>query len=76
MIWMSRNQVTFRDIGKYLGVTPMTAGRLCKAEHAPCARVRQLMRMGIPAELLPRPLDLRPGPRKRGAFAHGRSVEG
>lgn len=64
-IWMSRNRVTFRDIGKFLGVTAMTAGRLCKAEHAPCARVRELERMGIPPELLPRPVDMRPGPRKR-----------
>lgn len=65
MVWMQRNKVTFKMIAEIIGVNPVTAGRLCKADHAPSQRVRQLVAMGIPRYLLPHPLDVPPGPKPK-----------
>ncbi|MDD2966089.1 MAG: XRE family transcriptional regulator [Desulfovibrionaceae bacterium] len=65
MVWMQRNKVTFKMIAEYIGVNPVSAGRLCRAEHAPSLRVLQLAAMGIPRALLPSPLDIPPGPKPK-----------
>lgn len=65
LVWMQRNKVTFKMIAEFIGVNPVTAGRLCKAEHAPSQRVSQLVAMGIPRALLPHPLDVPPGPKPK-----------
>lgn len=63
IIWMRRNKINFSGIGESLGITRMSAGRLCKAERIPGARHRELIRLGIPADLLPPAEDIRRGPK-------------
>lgn len=63
IIWMRRNNINFSNIGEYLGITRMSAGRLCKAERIPSSRHRELIRLGIPTDLLPPAKDVRRGPK-------------
>lgn len=65
IIWMRRNRINFSGIGESLGITRMSASRLCKAERIPRERHRALVRLGIPTELLPVAEDVKRG-RKRG----------
>ena len=63
IIWMRRNNMNFSEIGKSLGITRMSAGRLCKAERIPSERHRQLVQLGIPVDLLPHAEDVKRGPK-------------
>lgn len=63
LIWMRRNNINFSKIGESLGITRMSAGRLCKAERIPSSRHRDLARLGIPIELLPSAEDVKRGPK-------------
>jgi transcriptional regulator with XRE-family HTH domain len=64
-IWLSRNGLTFSELGRRLGVTPNSVSKLCDQETMPVRRHAQLLEQGLPAELLPRPEDIKPGPRPR-----------
>lgn len=64
-IHLRRNNLTFAHIGRLLGCSRGSANRLCNAETAPTRRVEQLLELGIPADLLPTPLDIAPGPKPR-----------
>jgi hypothetical protein len=46
-------------------VTPNSVSKLCDQETMPVRRHAQLLEQGLPAELLPRPEDIKPGPRPR-----------
>ena len=63
IIWMRRNNINFSEIGESLGITRMSAGRLCKAERSPSSRHRELVQLGIPTDLLPPAEDVRRGPK-------------
>lgn len=63
IIWMRRNKMNFSEIGKSLGITRMSAGRLCKAERIPSERHRELVQLGIPVDLLPPAENVRRGPK-------------
>ncbi len=63
IIWMRRNNINFSEIGESLGITRMSAGRLCKAERIPSSRHRELVQLGIPTDLLPPAEDVRRGPK-------------
>lgn len=71
MIWMRRNRLHFSEIGASLGITRMSAGRLCKAERIPRERHLALARLGIPAELLPPAEDVRRGRKPGGRRERG-----
>lgn len=63
IIWLRRNDMNFSRIGELLGITRMSAGRLCKAERIPSERHRELVQLGIPIDLLPPAEDVRRGPK-------------
>lgn len=65
-IWLRREGVSVADIAKSLDVKPMSVSRWFRAERISSWRHRQLVECGIPAELLPPPVDIAPGrPRVR-----------
>ncbi len=64
-LWLSRNGLSFSELGRRLGVTPNSVSKLCDQETMPVRRHAQLLEQGLPAELLPRPEDIKPGPRPR-----------
>lgn len=64
-LWLSRNSLTFSELGRRLGVTPNSVSKLCDQETMPTRRHAQLVDQGIPAELLPRAQDIKPGPKPR-----------
>jgi len=53
ILWLRRNGISFRELGRRLGVTDVSAKRICRAETAPVHRVECLLEMGIPENLLP-----------------------
>ena len=63
IIWLRRNDMNFSRIGELLGITRMSAGRLCKAERIPSEQHRELVQLGIPIDLLPPAEDVRRGPK-------------
>lgn len=64
-LWLSRNGLSFSELGRRLGVAPNSVSKLCDQETMPVRRHAQLLEQGLPAELLPRPEDIKPGPRPR-----------
>lgn len=65
-IWLKRNGKTQADIARALEVGEVSVSRWMRAESIPEKRHEQLVKFGIPAELLPEPLDITPGPKKKG----------
>lgn len=63
LIWMRRNKFNFSEMGKALGITRVSARRLCNAERISQARHRELVRLGVPIDLLPPAEDVRRGPK-------------
>ena len=61
LIWMRREGVSTANIAKTLGVQPLSVYRWFNAERISTWRHRQLVECGIPAELLPPPVDIAPG---------------
>lgn len=64
-IWLRRNGMKQAEIARALGVGGMAINRMLNKETAPAYRVEQLRELGIPAGLLPRPLNIKPGPKPR-----------
>lgn len=62
-IWLKRHGKTQADIARTLEVGEVSVSRWMRAERIPEKRHGQLVKLGIPAELLPRPLDITPGPK-------------
>lgn len=65
VLWLKKNGLDFAKLGKAIGITRVSVGRLCRSETIPVRRHKQLTALGVPADLLPEPLDLNPGPRRR-----------
>lgn len=66
-IWLKRNGRTQADIARALEVGEISVSRWMKADTIPSKRHEQLVKLGIPQELLPEPVDIVPGPKKRKA---------
>jgi len=64
-LYLKRKRLSYARLGKLLGITGQSVFRLCRNDTAPTRRVEQLLEAGIPAELLPAPLDIPPGPKPR-----------
>jgi hypothetical protein len=65
-LWLDRNHGSFRRLGKRLKLTGVSVARLCDGETMPTGRRQQLLDLGVPVELLPPGVDLRPGRRPKG----------
>lgn len=61
LIWMRREGMSASGIARKLDVQVMTVVRWLRAERLPSWRHRQLVGCGIPAGLLPPPVDVAPG---------------
>lgn len=64
-LWMARTGVRFVDMAVALDVTPAAIGKLCKQATMPEHRHRALVAFGVPADLLPAPLNIKSGPKPR-----------
>lgn len=64
--WLAYHGIGNRQLARQLAVHPSMITRIFKGERRPPRRIRQLIEMGIPANLLPAPNTRRPGrPRLR-----------
>jgi len=68
-LWMERAGVTFISLALGVGINPAVLGRQCKQDTMPARNHSALLAQGVPAELLPVPLDQRPGPKPRARCA-------
>ncbi len=64
-VWMARNNLTFTEMGRRMDVTANNVSKQCDQDTMPVHRHEQLREMGVPEELLPVALDLKPGPKPR-----------
>lgn len=64
-LWMGRTDNTFKAWGRQLGISGKAVSSLCDNETMPTARHAQLVALGVPKELLPPPLDIKPGPKPK-----------
>lgn len=62
LIWMKRNDESYSDVAKKLGISRQAATYLLNAEEISPIRHSQLVEMGIPESLLPLPVYKKPGP--------------
>ena len=79
LIWLRRKRLSYAEIGRQLGVTRMSALRLCKAQCINATRHEQLCALGIPIELLPerdneKPVRRARDPKNTVPFGHGTPV--
>lgn len=66
--WLRQNGLRFQDVADRLGVAKSSISRTLKAATIPTRRHAQLMALGIPKEFLPIPLDITPGPKRKGVL--------
>jgi len=64
-LWLERNGKSFRGFGRRMGISGVSVARLCGGETMPTVRHCQLIELGVPSNLLPRPEDLKPGRKPR-----------
>lgn len=53
--WLALHGIRFGELAEQLGVHPSMITRIVKGERAPAKRIRQLLELGIPEDLLPEP---------------------
>lgn len=63
--WMAEHDVTYRALGEKIGVGISRARDLLTRNTIPTARHAQLVELGFPADILPEPMDLPPGPKPK-----------
>lgn len=63
--WMIERDITYLAVAKQIDVSLSTASRLLNGESMPVKKHEKLLKLGFPAELLPMPLDKKPGPKAR-----------
>ena len=63
--WMTQNNVTWRWLSEQLGITATGARQLLTRETMPVQRYARCVEIGVPADLLPTPLDLPSGPQRK-----------
>ena len=61
--WMEQHNITVKQLAKDLGVAVRMARQYISAETIPTTRHTQLVVLGFPLDLLPQPLDKKPGPK-------------
>lgn len=59
--WMRERDITHRAIAEKIGVAISSVHRFLNSEDMPARRHAELLRLGFPVELLPAPLDRKPG---------------
>lgn len=64
-LWLKRKGIQQGDIASALNTGKNTVSRWLRAETIPTWRHQQMLDFGIPQELLPTPLDIAPGPKRR-----------
>lgn len=64
-LWMHRNSLTFAALGRQLDLTGNAISKLCSQATMPTRRHAELIALGVPDELLPQALDIKPGPKPR-----------
>lgn len=69
-VWKEREGVSFRELGRRLGLSGVQVSNLCSADRISTHRHAQLVAAGVPEYLLPRAEDVRPGPKPRPASVH------
>lgn len=65
LIWLRRNGISQTDIARALDVGKVAVSRWMRVETLPVRRHQQLVKFGIPEDLLPTPLDITPGPKRK-----------
>jgi transcriptional regulator with XRE-family HTH domain len=60
--WLQEREITRTQLARRMGVHPSMVGKIFLGQKQTPARIRELIDLGIPAELLPEPQK----PRKRG----------
>lgn len=53
--WLALHGISQKALADELGITPSMISKIIKGERAPKNRLEQLIRFGIPADLLPEP---------------------
>lgn len=64
LAWLRQNGITQASIARSLEASEQSVSRWMRAETIPSWRHCQLVKLGIPDELLPRPVHKISGPRK------------
>lgn len=62
--WMKERDITHRAIAERIGVAVSSVHRILTSEDMPARHHAELLRLGFPGELLPPPLDRKPGRKK------------
>lgn len=65
LLWMRRTSQTYVRLAGEMGLTGNAVSKLLSQETMPTHRHRQLLDLGVPEELLPQPMDIKPGPKPR-----------
>ena len=71
---LDRAGIKLSTIAAYLGVTAPSVGRMLKKDTIDPYRHNQLIKFGIPAELLPKPEFTAPGPKPQNHEALGEAA--
>ena len=61
--WMEQHNITVTQLAKDLGVAQRMVRQYISAETIPTVRHTQFVVLGFPLDLLPQPLDKKPGPK-------------
>ena len=64
-LWLVASKTTYVELGKLLGMTSSAVSQTVSRERMPVRYHTRLVEYGIPPELLPRPEDVLPGPRRK-----------
>lgn len=62
--WLKQNGITQSSIAQALETSGQSVSRWMRAETIPSWRHEQLLKFGIPEELLPRPMNIPSGPKR------------
>jgi hypothetical protein len=67
LLFFEEHDITMRDAAEQLGLKSDYAVRkFLKSEYMPTDHHAKLVKLGVPAELLPTPMDRKPGPKPGG----------
>lgn len=69
-LWIERKKLSFAEIGRRMGISGVHVATLCDHGTMSVHRHAQLLEIGVPAELLPVALDVKPGPKPRPVSVH------
>lgn len=64
-LWLKRQGLTKADLARKMETSLQNVCKIMKAETIPPWRYDQLVKLGIPDDLLPRPVHKISGPRKK-----------